>query len=202
MSYWTNRDFVEPIQNGNNSCELPSFQIVKEGRGHHKEIECNIGGLIAANDIVNISVDPQHTSEFLRQIKSYKFTSARQALAIMEIIENSFLNLSEEEKNEIDSIIINAELEKLPIDSFYFTANALIRATRHLEIDCSGGAVNGGIYITDPLSGNEIFSGYYNFRYNRFHDKEQNIVMMKVLYEWRGNNGEKEELITKLFSLK
>lgn len=200
MGYWTDRDFINPIEKGNNKCEMKRFQTVYEGRGRKVLINCNLGGLLSASDIVLVSIDFDNRNEFIKQIQEYNFKNAEEILALWEIIHNSrILCLTKEELAEIDKKIINSNIKKLDIDSFYFDAKALIRAAKYLKIECCGGAVNGGITITDPQE-NVIFNGYYNFRYNRFNNKEQNKKMMSALAQWRGENGEKEDFILKLFS--
>lgn len=205
MSYNKNRDFIAPLENGNKSCNLPLFADVYE-TGEEFSVRCNLGGMIVAENIgrkVKLSVNQKE--EFLRQINNYKFTSAKEVIAVYRIISDStrrewsmmdwedkvYPFLSEEELKEIDNIILAKNFGKVSLSEI--SAKEFVLLSRHLSIECGGGVVNGGISIATP-NGETFFDGDYSFRYNRFENSEQNSRMLEVISHFA-----EEELITKLF---
>lgn len=194
MSYLTYHDFLDSyeldsIKEGNESCDFPCFENIVEKDNFCKEVKCNIGGLLAANDFIPVSVHAENKNKFLEQVKLFNFTSAFEILTLWDIIDNSRLDLSEDELKEIDNKIMSINLKKLPTDNLQFMIGVLIRAVRYLEIDFNVFSLR----ISEPQSQREIVNSDTGIA--------QNIDLIKALTEWTGPQGEKEELITKLFAL-
>ena len=70
MSYWTGRDFQEPIHRGNQ--KLPNgklFYTVHEQRGYHVDEPANLGGLLGVVHAYDFRFNEDQKKIFIEQVK-------------------------------------------------------------------------------------------------------------------------------------
>lgn len=145
-----------------------------------------------------VKISSEQKAAFLCQVREYDFSSARDIVAVYEILEDSayveetfwenivYSFLSEEEIEELDNFFISQEVTKMSLQGI--TARVLMLMCRH-TVECT----RGEMYIL-ARSGEVIFRGYYKHN-TAFCDKKQNAEMLKSL-EKDGS----EKLILKFFA--
>lgn len=165
MSYWTNRDFVEPIREGNNRLangEL--FYVVHENRGYYEKVPANLGGLIAVIDSYDFSFNEEQKKIFIEQVKEISLEKATDVFGILDIAEHNHL------LEEVQALLLK-KLEVSPVeraDEWYMSVYRINRSLQHLKMHACGGAVNGSWWLTpkedEEGEGEGLIGGYYNFR--------------------------------------
>lgn len=197
MSYWTNRDFVEPIREGNNRLangEL--FYVVHENRGYYEKVPANLGGLIAVIDNYDFSFNEDQKKIFIEQVKEISLERATDVFGILDIAEHNNLL---EEVQEFLLLKLTIPMEKAC--EWYLDVQNINRTLRFLKMHAHGGAVNGSYWVSpkeDETGEEPLIEGYYNFRYGHLCEDDAK-EFVRFISEWRGSNGEKEELFEKLF---
>jgi len=199
MSYWTGRDFQDPIRNGNN--RLPNgelFYTIHERRGYHVDEPANLGGLLGVVWSYDYTFNEDQKKIFIEQVKQISLAGAADVLGILDIAEHNDM------LDEVQKILVE-KLETSPVakaSEWYMSIYEINRSLQHLKVHAQGGAVNGSYWVTpredEYGEGDSLLGGYYNFRENHLSGNEAK-KFISFVSQWQGPNGEKEELFQKLF---
>lgn len=196
MSYWTGRDFQEPIHRGNQ--KLPNgklFYTVHEQRGYHVDEPANLGGLLGVVHAYDFRFNEDQKKIFIEQVKEISLEKAYDVLGVLDIAE--YNELLEEVQHILIKKLTAAPVERA--DDWYMSVYRINRSLQHLRMHAYGGAVNGSYWLTfGDDEGEPLLEGYYNFRDGHLSGSRAQ-EFLEFVSKWEGPDGEKEELFVKLF---
>lgn len=185
MSYWTDRNFDEPLEKGEKKCEAEKIFVCFESiQRNPKKTTTNLGGVLG----VEVKNSVPNNFEFgitKSQIKDNKEVMKNQ-ISLMDWDDELILAaMYLFRKKGYKSLIryIPDFFNENQIRRFSKTTLRLLNLNKNIKIYWSGGIVNGTLSLTSKKN-EPIMSSYINFRYNSLaFDRPDQTAVLNYLSE-------------------